>query len=144
MFIHYLLSCRLFREAHNILYELGNVKPASWRRDYDLLGGHCMCYWWCTCSTGSVERAGDETVGLSGKYVYMSELRELGACRPAHLPAIPDSVGVVTTPLQLRAWEWELRGHPDREYARFILDGIAHGFLIGYDYSHSCVSASGT
>ena len=62
-----------------------------------------MCYCWCACSTESVERAGDETVDLSGKYIYMSELHELGACRPARLPAIPDSVGVVTTPLQLRA-----------------------------------------
>ena len=47
----------------------------------------------------------------------MSELRELSAFRPARLPSIPESVGVVTTPLQLRAWEVELKGHPDGEYS---------------------------
>ena len=90
-----------------------------------------------------MERAGDEMVTPSGKYVYMSELRELSAFRPARLPSIPESVGVVTTPLQLRAWEVELKGHPDGEYVRFILDGIGQGFRIGYDYSsHSCVSSA--
>ena len=90
-----------------------------------------------------MERAGDEMVTPSGKYVYMSELRELSAFRPTRLPSIPESVGVVTTPLQLRAWEVELKGHPDGEYVRFILDGIGQGFRIGYDYSsHSCVSSA--
>ena len=102
-----------------------------------------MSYPWVPYSTGAMERAGDEMVIPSGKYVYMSELRELSAFRPARLPSIPESVGVVTTPLQLRAWEVELKGHPDGKYVRFILDGIGQGFRIGYDYSsHSCVSSA--
>ena len=47
------------------------------------------------------------------------------------------------TPLNIRAWEAELRAHLDRKYIQFLLEGIQQGFRIGFDYSnHSCSSVS--
>jgi len=41
----------------------------------------------------------------------------------------------VFTPLSLEDWALELSDHPDREFAKFILGGIANGFRIGFDSS---------
>ena len=41
----------------------------------------------------------------------------------------------VQTPLRFRfeAWEAELRGHPDRLFASYILEGLRRGFRTGFD-----------
>jgi len=36
--------------------------------------------------------------------------------------------------LQWEAWAAALRSHPDAEFAGFILEGIQHGFRIGYNH----------
>ena len=72
----------------------------------------------------------------------MDDLRQMDACRPVIKPTIPAPIGTVITPLQLAAWESELQQHPDREFVAFILQGIVHGFRIGFDYSSkSCIGA---
>ena len=48
----------------------------------------------------------------------------------------------VATPLCLQAWESKLKRHPDRQYVRYILGGIEHGFCIGVDNVAQCKSAS--
>ena len=93
-------------------------------------------------TTGPDTWAGDELLDSSGKYIYMLELRRLDALRPLVLPELPAAITVVTTPLKLEAWEAELREHPDREYAQYLLDGIKEGFRIGFEYSsHACASS---
>ena len=80
---------------------------------------------------------------MSGKYIYMPELRRLNALRPRSAPELPADITAVATPLRLSAWEAELRYYPDGEFAQYLLDGIKEGFRIGFDYtSHSCTSAS--
>ena len=87
--------------------------------------------------------AGDESIDLSGKYVYMPDLRTLRSLHPPIIAAISDTLCQINTPLNIKAWEAELRAHPDREYVQFLLEGIQQGFHIGFDYSHhSCSSAS--
>ena len=81
--------------------------------------------------------AGDGTVNESGKYVYMEDLRALDACRPLKASVVPDEVGVVSSPLVASEWEAVLAGHPDREFAAFVVRGIGKGFRIGFDYRHS-------
>ena len=48
----------------------------------------------------------------------------------------------VHTPLNLEQWIRELSDHPDTSFANYILDGIHRGFRIGFDRSHSLVSAN--
>ena len=46
------------------------------------------------------------------------------------------------SPLQLKAWSAALRSHPDTEFAGYILEGIQHGFRIGYNHTdHTCLPA---
>ena len=89
-----------------------------------------------------IGKTGREVLDVSGKYIYMPELRRLNALRPPSVPELPAGIMTVATPLKLEAWEAELRCYPDREFAKFILDGIKEGFRIGFDYnSHTCSSA---
>ena len=37
------------------------------------------------------------------------------------------------TPLQVEAWAEPLSSHPDRAFVKYLLDGICHGFHIGYN-----------
>ena len=39
----------------------------------------------------------------------------------------------IVTPLQVEAWAVALSGHPDRAFVKYLLDGICHGFRIGYN-----------
>ena len=49
----------------------------------------------------------------------------------------------VSTPLIWREWAKVLEGHPDPDFRHYILNGIAHGFRIGFDYKHhQCRSAT--
>ena len=73
----------------------------------------------------------------------MDDLLELDKRRPSGVNALPEGVGAIATPLRWEVWAKELRDFPDREFARYIVDGIRHGFRIGFDYSsRSCSSAS--
>ena len=47
----------------------------------------------------------------------------------------------ISTPLRLQAWEQHLRNHPDRNFTRFIVKGIAEGFPIGVDPTAPFVAA---
>ena len=84
----------------------------------------------CNCRA-----AGDGTVNQSRKYLYMADLRAMDACRPLEASGVPDEVGVVSSPLVANEWETVLAGHPDREFAEFVVRGIREGFRIGFDYS---------
>ena len=83
----------------------------------------------CNCRA-----AGDGTVNQSWKYLYMADLRAMDACRPLEASGVPDEVGVVSSPLVANEWETVLAGHPDREFAEFVVRGIREGFRIGFDY----------
>ena len=49
---------------------------------------------------------------------------------------IPQSPGV-----SLRAWWERLSSHPDREFAKYVLSGLEHGFRIRFDYKTRLSSA---
>ena len=38
----------------------------------------------------------------------------------------------MVTPLQAQQFSWELRLHPNRQKVDFVLDGIRHGFRLGF------------
>ena len=64
----------------------------------------------------------------------MDDLRSMDACRPLKARVVPDEVGVVSSPLVANEWEVVLAGHPDREFAEFVVQGLREGFRIGFDY----------
>ena len=65
----------------------------------------------------------------------------LDACRTNVAPP-PPALKSVSTPLSVPAWEKVLRAHPDRAFAGYIIDGLSHGFRIGFNRSCSLRSAS--
>lgn len=72
----------------------------------------------------------------------MSNLRAMAS----KTPEIPQNHPILTqpaqSPLQLRAWAAALRSHPDAEFAGYLLEGIPHGFRIGYNHTdHKCLPA---
>ena len=86
--------------------------------------------------------AGSDTLNEASSYPYMGDLHKLDACRPPGDTPIPAELRAISTPLWSAVWEEELRAHPDREFAQFLVRGLNDGFQIGFQYStHSCVAA---
>ena len=68
-------------------------------------------------------------------YPYTKDLRELDACRPQSQAAqIPPEACTIVTPLSPRRWEQALANHPDRQFARYIVNGLRDGFRIGFQH----------
>ena len=65
---------------------------------------------------------------------YTEELLQLEQCAPMVARPIAPQLAVIKTPLKMRAWEQALAQHPDGEFARFVLQGIAGGFRIRFNY----------
>ena len=69
-----------------------------------------------------------------GKYKYMDQT---APAQPA-----PGPLGGLSTPLKLAQWEESLKGHPDQEFAQYLVRGIRDGFRIDFNYrEHTCSSA---
>ena len=64
-------------------------------------------------------------------YVYMDHLRALDSYRQRSDPSMLVISQEVYTPLSIEDWSLELADHPDREFSKFILNGITNGFCIG-------------
>ena len=83
----------------------------------------------CSCS-----RAGEETVGLHGRYVYTADLLKMSALRPSQAPQLPESLRLISTPLVREEWRAELSNHPDKDFVAWLIQGLGQGFRIGFDY----------
>lgn len=68
------------------------------------------------------------------KYVYIDSLLALAACTPSSLLSHDSGWGKIVTPLRVSAWEKGLASHPDRDFAKFICDGVREGFRVGFNY----------
>ena len=60
------------------------------------------------------------------------------ACLPSTANATEQWLQAVTTPLREAAWERALEKYPDKEFVRWLLQGIREGFRIGFDRNYSC------
>ena len=67
--------------------------------------------------------------------MYWADLQDMRSCKPPRQLPVPPELGVIATPLVASVCEAELRGHPDGEFAKLLVEGIRCGFRIGYDYS---------
>ena len=77
--------------------------------------------------------------GASG-YPYIQHLMEFER-RTGRIPA-PGWLRSVGTPLLLGEWSKEQEGHPDAIFAKYILNGIQHGFRIGFNRAMKCRSTT--
>ncbi len=60
---------------------------------------------------------------------------------PSQWPGIPGWSQIVT-PMLVSEWNRQLAAHPDQCYRMYLVEGLRHGFRIGYSYgSAKCVSA---
>ena len=64
-----------------------------------------------------------------GKYTYLSHLLAFQNLHPIQACSCKE----IITPLKLYEWGQLLSTHPDKEFVRYILQGIQDGFRIGYD-----------
>ena len=72
----------------------------------------------------------------SQAYQYMDHLRALDSYRPNNRRMKPpDYLSQVVTPLKLEAWAQALAQHPDHAFRSYVLQGIAQGFRIGFNYN---------
>ena len=65
-------------------------------------------------------------------YHYTPDLLQLQRCRPQVPTTLPPICCKITTPLQVEAWRKAMGSHPDIKLQEYILDGISHGFRIGF------------
>ena len=92
-----------------------------------------VAYVSCNCSIGSRQEV---------RYTYMEQLKQLDSYSVVTEEMTLSMFDQATTPLVYAEWAKQLRLHPDVEFCGYILNGIAHGFRIGFDASKvQCVSA---
>ena len=66
----------------------------------------------------------------TGAYPYTGDLLALAA-EGSRATGINSSLAAINTPLKLEEWGTALQDHPDQRLARFLLEGIQHGFRVG-------------
>ena len=100
---------------------------------------HCV---WCIYDVTFDRLNGYAPVICSGPYIYTTDLLHLQKGRPVS-PQLPAKFLYVESPLKCKwgAWQEMMAGHPNQEFAAFILRGILEGFRIGFDSDHALVSA---
>ena len=82
--------------------------------------------WYDMNPMAALPRTGNGNV-VDGRYHYLKDLLELEAAATGQGP----NTFRPATPLKLSEWKEALVGHPDQQFSRYILHGLAHGFHIG-------------
>ena len=104
------------------------------------VGSICRLEGWAWCfAAGTAELV--ESASELGRYTYMRDLRIMSQRMPVWPTPLPEKLTKVTTPLKACVWRSELADHPDGEFADYLLEGIQHGFRIGFNFAHyTCTS----
>ena len=83
------------------------------------------------------------TYTKEGTYKYMDDLRALDCQQGSGVTThLPPQLKIITTPLRAEAWEFFLRSHPDRDFARYLQQGIISGFRLGFQRGTLCQPSS--
>ena len=75
-------------------------------------------------------------------YRYTDDLRALDSCRAPAFTLPSTRYAAIITPLEWSRWQSALRGHPDKEYATYIVQGLRDGFRIGFQYGTVCCQST--
>ena len=95
---------------------------------YLSLGSKLPPWYWLDCNV------------VNGRYRYLTDLLSLDSCSPCNEQQTsgPAAMVVASSSVdRVQAWRIGLDSHPDKEFSRYILDGLSKGFRIGFDYSKS-------
>ena len=84
--------------------------------------------------TRGAQRGGDNA-SCTYNSSYTQQLQGLQACTPTSLVCLPAALVEITTPLISTVRETELANHPDHVFTSYVVNGIKHGFRVGYDRS---------
>ena len=76
-------------------------------------------------------------------YAYTVQLEQLDARRPATPVCLPPQLGEISTPLHWEEWDRSLCFHPDQPFRAYVVNGIRHGFRVGFGGPHRCRKAAG-
>ncbi len=68
-------------------------------------------------------------------YPFRNQLRELERVSRGEKSVAMEGADAVVTPLKWQEWSRELKEHPDKEWAEFLVRGIRQGFRLGRDQS---------
>ena len=80
---------------------------------------------------------------IKGTYYYTDHLISLNSISSGSSYHLVSYLSLTAhSPLILMQWQQDLRYHPDRRYAEFILQGIQEGFRVGFDNSQPLQPAS--
>ena len=76
----------------------------------------------------------------NGLHIYTDHLLAIDSCRsPSPHCRLPMEI---FTPLNIHQWTQQLQSHPDGRFFSYIIQGISSGFRIGFNHSHTVLSAS--
>ena len=78
------------------------------------------------------------------EYKYTRQLIKLDSFRPLSKCTVAEHYSEIVTPLRWSAWQEALAQHPDMQFADYLVQGIKHGFRIGFNHAtHSTKSRPG-
>ena len=83
------------------------------------------------------------SLGHPIRYQYMENLPHLGTCRPTGEAKQLICTGTGTLPLRWQEWDSCLSLYPDQRLTVYVVDGIYHGFHVGYDQEATSHSSRG-
>ena len=66
---------------------------------------------------------------------YTEDLLKLQMHTAAEALDLHQAIYAVHSPLRADKWEISLAAHPDPLFRRFIVEGIRHGFQVGFNYA---------
>ena len=70
-------------------------------------------------------------------YDYTKDLLALTSAQSCSLKAtLPEETASIVTPLKLDQWKKSLSQHPDKDFVKYITEGIAEGFHVGINEQH--------
>ena len=73
----------------------------------------------------------------------MEDLLHLDACHPKGESSHSSVLGQVDSPLRWQEWDTRLSAYPDQRLRSYIVEGIRHGFRVGYSRESTCRSSRG-
>ena len=75
-------------------------------------------------------------LAMSAEYGYKQDLLELEKGKQySNPPGVPGPLRAIASPLRWQEWQLALRTHPDRAFAKYLVEGIKEGFRVGFKYS---------
>jgi len=71
--------------------------------------------------------------------MFTQQLLALDSNLPLVPQLLPEVLCQISTPARVEVWQWELAGHPDQAFAKYVLQGLEQGFRVGFRYTSNLI-----